>query len=123
MSDPIIPHQVDPTTDTLDKRLWIGTRIVQAEERLDTLGARIDALASRISPAPAIPEAGPSKEERLETRFTNVIAEVIASSGRQNRRLQLIDTQPIVASLMEAVRICGGLAKTNFPTQPLKPKQ
>jgi hypothetical protein len=117
MSDPIMP-KVDPTTDTLDKRLWLGSRIAQAEERLDTFGARLDALASRIGPAPAIPEAGSSKENQLENRFTDVICSV-----RYRHELKPIDNASIVASLMEAVRICGGLAKTNFPTQPLKPKQ
>ena len=116
MSDPIMP-KVDPTTDTLDKRLWLGSRIAQAEERLDTLGARIDALASRIGPAPAIPEAGPSKEERLERRFEAIISFFAANRSRP------MHTPVIVESLMEAVRICGGLAKTQFPTQPLKPKQ
>lgn len=108
----------DPTTDTLDKRLWLGTRIAQAEERLDTLGARIDALASRIGPAPAVPEPGHSKEDQLERRFAEIISAVAV-----NHRFRPMHTPSTVAALMEAVRICGGLAKTNFPMQPLKPTE
>lgn len=100
----------DPTTDTLDKRLWLGSRIVQAEERLDTLGARIDALASRIGPAITVPEEGPSKEGMLELRFTTIM---------NSLRGRTFHTPATVASLMEAVRICGGLAKPQFPTQPI----
>ena len=118
MSDSLFGPPRDPTTDTLDKRLWIGTRIAQAEERLDTLGARIDALASRMGPAITPPEPGPSKEDQLERRF-----EAIISAVASNHRFQAAHTPSTVASLMEAVRICGGLAKTNFPMQPLKPSE
>ena len=118
MSDSLFGPPRDPTTDTLDKRLWIGTRIVKAEERLDYLGARIDALVRRIGPAITPPEPGPSKEDQLERRFEAIIAAVAS-----NHRFQSAHTPSTVASLMEAVRICGGLAKTNFPTQPLKPTE
>lgn len=118
MSDSLFGPPRDPTTDTLDKRLWIGTRIAQAEERLQILSERIDVVARRLGPAITLPEPGPSKEDQLEKRF-----EAIISAVASNHRFQAAHTPSTVASLMEAVRICGGLAKTQFPTQPLKPKQ
>ena len=76
MSDSLFGPPRDPAADTLDKRLWIGTRIAQLEKCCDTLQSNIDALASRIGPAPAIPEAGPSKEDQLEKLKEEVLAKM-----------------------------------------------